>query len=388
MNRDDFSILNNNLIYFDSSATSLKPKCVVDKINEYYNSYSANIHRGEYSISFKADEAYNTTRNSVAKFINADESEIVFTSGTTASLNMVVNDYLVNILNSGDEIITTYQEHASLILPMLSLTKKGVVIKYVEDLNNISDYITDNTKVIAISHITNVLGLERDIKEITEIAHKNNILVLCDGAQSIPHIKVDVTDLDVDFYAFSAHKILGPTGVGVLYAKKELLDNFIPSVLGGGMNENFDIDGNVTLKRPPISLEAGTPNIEGVIAFNEAINYINSIGIDKITKYVTELTDYLMEKLSNIPHIKLYSDSDHGIVSFNVDGIFAQDVAYYLDKYNICVRAGNHCAKLLHNVIGVHNTVRISLYFYNTKEEIDKLVLLLSDKNKIVSEMI
>lgn len=388
MNRDDFSILNNNLIYFDSSATSLKPKCVVDKINEYYNSYSANIHRGEYSISFKADEAYNTTRNSVAKFINANESEIVFTSGTTASLNMVVNDYLVNILNSGDEIITTYQEHASLILPMLSLTKKGVVIKYVEDLNNISDYITDNTKVIAISHITNVLGLERDIKEITEIAHKNNILVLCDGAQSIPHIKVDVTDLDVDFYAFSAHKILGPTGVGVLYAKKELLDNFVPSVLGGGMNENFDIDGNVTLKRPPISLEAGTPNIEGVIAFNEAINYINSIGIDNITKYVTELTDYLMEKLSNIPHIKLYSDSDHGIVSFNVDGIFAQDVAYYLDKYNICVRAGNHCAKLLHNVIGVHNTVRISLYFYNTKEEIDKLVLLLSDKNKIVSEMI
>jgi cysteine desulfurase/selenocysteine lyase len=272
----------------------------------------------------------------------------------------------------------------------------GSKIKYIPlddnnfvTLDNVKKSITPNTKVIALAHITNVIGDIRPIKEITEYAHEHNIFVVVDGAQSIPHRKCNVLDLDIDFLCFSAHKMCGPTGVGVLYAKYELMENIEPINLGGGMNESFDSEDKMILKDIPTRLEAGTPNIAGVIGFGEAIKYLNRIGMDNIEKKEKELRDYLIDKLVSIPHIDILNiEADSGIVAFNVDGVFSEDVAYYLNKYNICVRAGNHCAKLLKNVIGTDNTIRVSLYFYNTIEEIDKLVDLLRDKDKIMREMI
>ena len=396
MNRSDFTILN-DIIYFDNSATTLKPKCVIDKMNEYYNDYPSNIHRGEYNISFKADEEYNKAREIVAYFLGANTNEIVFTSGTTDSLNMVINGYYKNILHEGDEVILTYAEHASLILPFMNLENVlGIKIKYARlDENNhltmdsIKELITDKTKVIALAQVTNVIGDIRPIKEICELAHSNNIEVLVDGAQSVPHMKVDVKELDCDFLTFSGHKMCGPTGVGVLYGKKELLDKIIPTRLGGGMNSSFDDKDHLILKDNPIRLEAGTPNIAGVIGLGEAINYINSIGVDNISNHECDLKAYFMEKIKDISYIKLMNNSaDSGIISFVIDGIFPQDVGYYLNKYNLCVRTGNHCAKLLKNETGIDQTIRVSLYFYNTKEEIDKLVDLLSDKERIMKEML
>ena len=396
MNREDFNVLNNN-IYLDSAATALKPKSVIDKISDYYNNYSSNIHRGEYNISEIAEEEYNKARKTVASFIRANEDEIVFTSGTTDSLNMVIDGYFKKVLHEGDEVLITEAEHASLVLPWFNLANEiGIVIKYIQldddnhvTIDNIKELINDNTKVISLAHITNVLGDVRPIKEICDLAHTNNIKVLVDGAQSVPHIKVDVKDLDIDFLAFSGHKMCGPTGVGVLYGKKELLEDIKPTRLGGGMNSSFDDKDHIVLKKLPLRLEAGTPNIAGVIGLGESINYINNIGIDNIYKHECELKEYFLERIKDINYIKVYNKvSDSGIIAFTIDGIFPQDVGYYLNKYNICVRTGNHCAKLLKNVIGTDHTIRVSLYLYNNKEDIDKLVELLSDKERIMKEML
>lgn len=398
MNKDDFPMLNNEIIYFDNSATSLKPKCVIDKVVEYYEKYSANAHRGDYDISYKVDVEFENARELVREFINAKEKEeIVFTSGTTASINTVAKGFFEGIVEKDDEILITTSEHASNVLPWFYLEKKyGCKVKYIEldssyhvTLDNVKKAITPKTKIIALAHITNVIGDVRPIKEICSFAHENNIFVVVDGAQSTPHMKVDVQDLDCDFYAFSAHKMYGPTGIGVLYAKKELLENIEPLFLGGGMNESFDNPQEVYLKDIPTRLEAGTPNIAGVIGMGEAIKYINKIGIDNIRNKELELRNYLVEKLIKIPHIDLINlEADSGVIAFNVDGVFSQDVAYYLNKYNICVRAGNHCAKILKNAINVTNTVRVSLAFYNTESEIDMLIELLSNKEKIEKEMI
>lgn len=398
MNREDFPMMNNDIIYFDNSATSLKPKCVIDKMVDYYENYSANAHRGDYDISYKVDIAYEGARENVRKFINADElEEIVFTSGTTESINMIANGFFKPIIETGDEILITTSEHASNVLPWFRLqTENGAVVKYIPldsnyhvTLDNVMKMVTPKTKIIALAHISNVIGDIRPIKEICKFAHENNIFVVVDGAQSLPHIKVDVKDLDCDFLAFSAHKMYGPTGLGVLYGKKELLESLNPINLGGGMNESFNSPSEVLLKDLPARLEAGTPNIASVIAFSESINYINKIGIDKITERERYLRSYLIEKLIKIPHIDIINlEADSGIVTFNVNGIFSQDVAYYLNKYKICVRAGNHCAKILKNAINVTNTVRVSLAFYNTESEIDTLVELLTNKDKILGEMI
>ncbi len=398
MHREDFPMLNNDIIYFDNGATSFKPQVVIDKIKEYYETYSANAHRGDYDISFKVDLEYEAAREKVVNFINAKEkSEVVFTSGTTDSLNMIVNGFFAPIMEKGDEIVITRSEHASNVLPWFRLAKeKGCVIKYIPldddyhvTMDNLKKVITPNTKVISLAAITNVIGDVRPIKEITKFAHEHNIFVVVDGAQSVAHMKTDVQDLDIDFLAFSAHKMLGPTGVGVLYGKKELLEALEPTNLGGGMNEAFDNEYSVILKDLPTRLEAGTPNIAGVIGLGAAIDYLNSIGMDKIRDRELELREYLIEKLIKIPHIDIINvEADSGIVSFNVDGVFSQDVAYYLNKYNICVRAGNHCAKILKNAIGVTNSIRVSLYFYNTENEIDSLIELLKDKEKIEEEMI
>ncbi len=398
MNRQDFPMLNNNYIYLDNGATTWKPKSVLDKVTDYYTKYTANAHRGDYDISLKVDNEYESARDLVKEFINAKtRQEIVFTSGTTDSLNIIADGFFKNNLEPGDEIIITESEHASNILPWFRLaTSNGVVVKYcpLDDnhyvtLNNLKSVITPNTKVISLAMITNVIGDLRPIKEICEYAHKNNIFVVVDGAQSVPHIKTDVQDLDCDFLAFSGHKMCGPTGIGVLYGKYELLNELEPHNLGGGMNESFDTIDEVYLKPLPTRLEAGTPNIEGAIGLGAAIEYLTKTGMDNITDHERKLRKQLVEQLKEIPHIKIINEeSDSGIVTFNVEGIFAQDVAVYLNKYNICVRAGNHCAKILKNEVGVKNTVRASIYIYNNEEEINKLVELLKDKNKILDEML
>ena len=398
MYRDDFPMLNKDIIYFDNGATSLKPKCVIDKIKDYYENYSANAHRGDYDISFKVDVEYENAREEVMNFINAKKKEeIVFTSGTTDSLNMIAFGFFQKYLEPSDEVLITTSEHASNVLPWFRLSKLiGFKVNFIpldEDyhvtLDNVKKSITPNTKVISIAGVTNVIGDVRPIKEITRLAHERNIFVVVDGAQSVPHIKTDVQDLDIDFLAFSGHKMLGPTGVGVLYGKYEFLNDLEPVRVGGGMNESFDTVDSVYYKEIPTRLEAGTPNIAGVIGLGEAIRYIKKVGIDKIHEREIYLRNYLIEKLLPMEHIDIINlEADSGIVAFNVEGIFSQDVAYYLNKYNICVRAGNHCAKILKNAIGATNSLRVSLYFYNTETEIDEFVKLLKNKQKIEDEMI
>ena len=397
MHREDFPMLNQDIIYLDNGATTFKPQCVIDKMNEYYEKYSANAHRGDYSISYKVDVEYENARKTVAEFIGADTDEIVFTSGDTASLNYIATGFFDNLLEAGDEIIITNAEHASNVLPWFRLANKhDLKINYIPldsnlhvTLENLKTVVTPKTKVIAIAEITNVVGDVRPIKEITDFAHENNIFVVVDGAQSVPHKSVNVKETGIDFLAFSGHKMCGPTGIGVLYAKRELLSNIEPLILGGGMNESFDNENEIYLKEIPHRLEAGTPNIAGAIGLGEAVKYLSNIGMDKIAIYEQKLKEYLTNKLKQIPYINIVNEeADSGIIAFNVEGIFSQDVAYYLNKYNICVRAGNHCAKILKKSIGVKNTVRVSLYFYNTYEELDALVELLSNKDKIMKEMI
>lgn len=397
MNREDFAMLDSGYIYLDNGATTFKPKCVVDKMMEYYTKYTANAHRGDYDLSMRVDMEYENARDIIAQFINAkSRREVIFTSGATEALNMIVSGFFAENLEPGDEVILTESEHASNVLPWFDLAKSnGIIVKmcpmdddHYVTLSNLMSVVTPRTKVIALAMITNVIGDLRPIKEITKFAHEHNIFVVVDGAQSVPHMKTDVQEMDCDFLAFSGHKMCGPTGIGVLYGKYELLNNMIPLKFGGGMNESFDNVNEVYLKELPTRLEAGTPPIAEAIALGEAVSYLDKIGMDKISDYERALRKYLVDKLKDIPHIMLINDeADSGIVSFNVMDIFAQDVAVYLNKYKICVRAGNHCAKILKNEINVKNTVRVSLYFYNTKEEIDKLVMLLENKEKILDEM-
>lgn len=390
MKRDDFNILTKNIIYLDNGATSLKPRCIADSISNYYNNYSANAHRGDYDLSLEVDNKYEGTRTLVKEFINAKKNkEIIFTSGATDSLNKIIFGYFRNYLKENDEVLITKSEHASNVLPWFELKDEiNIKINYIPltnlevTLDNVKNSITDKTKVISIAHITNVVGDIRPIKEIIKYAHSKNILVIIDGAQSVAHTKIDVQDLDIDFLAVSAHKMLGPTGVGVLYGKEELLNNIKPIIFGGGMNASFQFDGTRVYNELPTLLEAGTPNIAGVIGLGEAIKYLNNIGMDNIAKYEKDLKKYAVNKLKEVKDIIIYNEnSESGIITFNIKDIFAQDLAIYLNKYNICVRAGNHCAKILKDELGIKNTCRISLYFYNTKEEIDYLVKVLNNKN-------
>ena len=397
MNREDFLMLNKDIVYFDNGATTLKPKVMIDATIDYYANYTANAHRGDYDISLKVDNNYENTRLLVKEFINADSTkEIVFTSGATDSLNRIVFGYFQNTLKANDEVIITKSEHASNVLPWFELAKRNKIkIKYIEltsdykvTIDNLKKVITSNTKVISLAHVTNVIGDVRPIKEISALAHENNILLVVDGAQSVPHIPVDVKEMDIDFLAFSAHKMCGPTGVGVLYGKYELLDKLKPTVVGGGMNSTFSSDLESEYNSLPHRLEAGTPNIAGVIAFGKVISYLNTIGMDKIHKYELELKDYALSRLKENKNIIIYNENaESGIIAINYKDVFAQDLAIYLNKYNICVRAGNHCAKILKEEINVKNTCRISFYLYNTKEEIDRLIDALSNEN-IKNELI
>lgn len=391
MNREDFKILNTGIIYFDNGATTLKPKILSEAISDYYNYYSSNAHRGDYTLSIKASAEYENAREIVKDLINADEAnQIAFTSGTTDSLNKIIFGYFKDNLKPNDEVLITKSEHAANILPWFELQDQiGIKVKYIEltsdhkvIMDNVIKAITPNTKVISLAHITNVVGDIRPIKEITEYAHKNNILVLVDGAQSVPHMKVDVKDLDIDFLAFSAHKMCGPTGVGVIYGKKELLKQTKPIIFGGGMNAQFNNDGYRKYKEMPDKLEGGTPNIAGVIGFGYVIKYLQNIGFENIHNKEKQLKDYLIKRLKEIDNITIYNEtSESGIIAINYKDIFSQDLSIYLDKFNICTRAGSHCAKILKDELHIKNTLRISLYFYNTKEEIDKLIEALKNPN-------
>lgn len=386
--KNDFPMKDKNIVYFDNAATTFKPYRVIDKINEYYLDYNANSHRGDYDISFKVDDEIDYTRDLVKMFINAKrKDEIIFTKNTTESLNLVAFGFFLNYLSDGDEIILSSSEHASNILPWLILSaKKKIKIVFVDskdeklNIEDIKDNITSRTKLISVAEITNVSGDKRDIKSICELAHKYGILVVVDAAQSAPHIKIDVQDTEVDFIAFSAHKMCGPTGVGVLYGKMELLKKMLPYTFGGGMNENYN-EEHLELVEIPYRFEAGTPNIADIVGFSESIKFLNEIGMDTIERKEKYLRKYLIEELEKIPYIKIYNKYNEGsTVIINIDGIMSGDLGLYLNTKGICVRSGKHCAKMGDNK---EDTVRISLYFYNTYEEIDILIDALKKKQEI-----
>ncbi len=390
--KNDFKMLKETmeghpLGYFDNAATTLKPQSVIQAISDYYEKYSVNIHRGDYDISYKVTDMVEKARVNMAHFINAQSAdEIIYTSGATEALNLVAMGYGLTHLQEGDVILTTEAEHASNILPWFEVSKKtGAIIKYMpmDEEGIITDYesvLTKDVKVVTMAHVSNVLGHINPVEEIVQKAHEVGAIVILDGAQSAPHLKIDVKALDVDFFAFSGHKMLGPTGIGVLYGKQHLLEELMPLKSGGGANARFNIFGEVVLKGSPAKFEAGTPHIAGILGFDAAITYLNEVGMDKISAYELKLRKYAYEALKDMDHITIYNPSaQSGIISFNVKGIFSQDVCAYLSKFGFALRAGSHCAKVLHEVIKTNDTCRLSLYLYNTKEEIDRFIEVIKD---------
>lgn len=387
--RKDFPIFTNqpDLVYLDSAATSLKPQCVIDAVTAFYTTHTSNVHRGDYAIAAENDALYDGTRKTVASFINCDPREVIFTHNATASLNQAAHG-LKPLLKEGDVILTTKAEHASNLLPWFSLQKEiGVKVEYAEldsqgrlTEENFLKALHEGVKVVALAGVTNVTGAVQPIGAVTKAAHAAGAYVVCDGAQSVPHMPVDVRDLGVDFLAFSAHKMCGPGGTGVLYGRRELLERMDPVFFGGDMNARFSSDGTIILKEPPVRFEAGTPAIEGVIGMRAAIEYLQKIGMENIHAYEKELRAYFLAQMKKLDNIQIYNpDNEYGPVAFNAKGVFSQDAAGYLASRNIAVRSGNHCAKILHEVIGTDSTIRASLYFYNTKEEIDRCVAACSE---------
>lgn len=393
MNREDFPMINEDIIYFDNAATTYKPLSVIEKMNEYYTKYTSNIHRGDYDAAQKTNHEYDETREVVRNFINAsNKDEIVFTKGSTESLNIVAFGYLKKILKPGDEILVNKGEHASNLLPYLVLQKEmGIKVKYIPlneiyevTVDNVLKSITEKTKVIAIAHVSNVIGDVRPIKEIGDICKEKNIIYIVDESQAVGHIKIDAIENNISFLAFSGHKMLGPTGIGVLYGKKELLEETDPLMYGGGMNQYFEEDGSYELKSVPTKFEAGTPPIAEVLGLKEAIRYLNKVGIEKIHAHELDLKKYLIEKIEKINNVILYNkSSESGILVFNLDKVFSQDTSIFLNHYKIAIRAGNHCAKMLKDEMNIRNTCRISLHLYNTKEEIDRLIEVLQNSKDI-----
>lgn len=382
--RKDFPMIENNpdLVYLDSAATSLKPQCVIDAVVDFYAKHTSNVHRGDYRVAEINDKLYDGTRNLVAELIHCDKDEVVYTHNVSHSMNQIAFG-LKPMLKKGDTVLITYAEHASNVLPWFALQKEiGINIEYIETDNEANITIDtfkkamhEGVKVVSVAEVTNVLGSIQPVKEMCEIAHSYGAYMIVDGAQSVPHMKVDVKDLDVDFLGFSAHKMCGPSGVGILYGKKKLLDAMKPVFYGGDMNARFNKDGEMLLKDTPVKFEAGTPNIEGVIGTGAAIQYLLSIGLDNIHEYEKELRAYAIDKLSQLDNIEIINpDNLYGPIDFNAKGVFAQDAAGFLASKNIAVRSGNHCAKILHNIIHTDQSIRASLYFYNTKEEIDRFV--------------
>ena len=397
--RKDFPILNkkiNNkpLIYFDNAATSQTPTSVINSISNYYNSYNANIHRGVHSLSEEATQDFESSRTKIREHFNAgDNKEIIFTSGTTHSINIVANGY-TDILKSGDEIIVSGLEHHSNIVPWQMMTKKNnaklKVIPLKEngelDLKVFENLISDKTKLVFVNHVSNALGVINPIEKIIEIAHKNGAVVLIDGAQSSAHFDIDLQKLDVDFFTASAHKLCGPTGIGFLYGKKELLD-LIPPYMGGGEMISDVTFEKTTYADLPHKFEAGTPNISGAIAFGYALDYLNNIGLDNIKKYEDYLLEYATNKLKQIDGMIIYGDTPNktSVISFNIEGLHAYDIGSILDKFGIAVRTGQHCAQPIMDYFKISGTVRASFSFINTIEEIDELIKAITFAKQMLS---
>lgn len=375
--------LGHSLIYLDNAATAFKPEAVIAAVDDYYRNRSVNIHRGDYELSFAVSADYENTREVVAQFIHCQPQEVVFTHGTSDGLNLIAHGYGEKNIKAGDIILLSAAEHASNILPWFKLAElTGALIQYIPldaygqmSLEAVQAAIVPGVKLVSLASTTNILGYRVPMAEISRLAHQVGAIVVCDGAQSVPHQVTDVQAMGVDFLAFSAHKCCGPTGVGVLYGRQELLEAMTPYEYGGGSNARYYADGRIILKDSPYKFEAGTPAIEGVLGMRAGLNYLMNIGMDEIEAYVLELSGYLHDKVRGIAHLDIYNDRQpSSILAFNAKGIFPQDTGMYLNSLGIEVRTGNHCSKILGDSIGTYESVRASLYFYNTKEEIDRFV--------------
>lgn len=385
--KQDFPILQNrNITYLDSGATTQKPMQVIKTVQEFYEKYNANPHRGAYSLSVEATEIYENTRQKIAKFINAKHpKEIIFSKNATEALNLIAYSYGMENLKKGDEIVLSIMEHHSNLVPWQKVAKTtgaNLNYMYINENFEISDEeienkITDQTKIVGITHVSNVLGTVNNIKKIIKQAHKKGAIVVVDASQNIPHMKIDVQDLDADFLVFSGHKMLAPLGIGVLYGKKSLLDKMSPFLMGGDMIE-YVYEQETTFAPLPNKFEAGTQNVEGVIGLGAAIDYIEKIGYDNIQEIEKEVVSYARQQLFKLPYLTLYltknTENHSSVISFNINGVHPHDVASILDSQGVCVRSGNHCAQPLMRFLGIDSTCRASFYFYNDKEDVDRLV--------------
>ena len=387
--REQFPMLNNKtmqghpLVYLDNASTTFKPQCVIDATVKYYSEETANHHRGDYDLLFNMDKKVQETRETVARFINSDAKEVVFTSGDTMSLNLIALSYGFQFLKKGDEIILSENEHASDLLPWYEVSHlTGAVIKFIPldkdgclTVDNLQKIITNKTKVISVAQVSNVLGNVVDIKAFAKVAHENGAILVVDGAQSVPHMKVDFKENDIDFLTFSGHKMCGPTGIGCLIGKYELLEKMWPYFVGGGMNVSFNKKIEMVPYDPPMRFEAGTQNIAGILGLKAAIEFIESIGVENIHAHDRELCEYALSKLEKCEDIIIYNkNAKNGIITFNRKGVFAQDEATLLNSKGIAIRSGQHCAKILNDYLGTPATCRMSTYLYTSKEDIDAFV--------------
>ncbi len=387
----DFRILqqkvnDERLVYLDNAATAQKPKPVIDALKYYYEHDNANVHRGVHTLAERATEQYEAVRVKVSDLLGGDDpQEVVYTKGTTEALNWVAASYGRTHVHNGDEIVVSYMEHHSNIVPWQQLAKKtGAKLKYIAlrkdgqlDLDSASEVITDKTAIVSLCHASNVLGVVNPIKEVAGIAHRHGAIMVVDGAQAVPHMHVDVKDLGADFYAFSGHKMMGPTGIGVLWGRKELLNDMPPLEFGGEMISNVGLY-ETDFKEPPYKFEGGTQNIAGVVGLGAAIDYLNNVGLDNITAHEHEIIDYIFPKLQKVDGLKIYGPQDPsqrtGVLAFNLLDIHPHDLASALDMDGVAVRAGHHCAQPLMKYLGVSATARASFYLYNTQEDADILL--------------
>mgnify|MGYP000716869346 FL=1 len=389
--KKDFPIFENkDIAYLDSGATTQKPTSVLEAIEKFYKNENANPHRGAYGLSIEATEIYESTRDKIAKFINAKHrEEIIFSKNASESLNLIAYSYGLDNLKKDDEIVLSIMEHHSNLVPWQMVAKKTeskLNYMYINDNFEISDEeietkITDKTKIVGITHVSNVLGTINNIEKIIKYAHKKGAIVVVDGSQSIPHMEIDVQKLDADFFVFSGHKMLAPLGIGILYGKREILNKMNPFLMGGDMIE-YVYEQETTFAPLPNKFEAGTQNVEGVIGLGAAIDYIKNIGYNKIQEIEKEVTSYARQELSKLEYLTLYltpnEEKHSSVISFNIKGVHPHDVASILDSENVCVRSGNHCAQPLLRSMEIDSTCRASFYIYNTKEDVDKLVIALN----------
>ncbi|MBS5938338.1 cysteine desulfurase [Clostridium sp.] len=394
MNREylkDFPTLNREkngkrIAYLDSAATTQKPIAVIEAIKDYYEKINANPHRGAYELSVLATEAYDEAREKVRKFINAEGSEeIIFTKNATEAFNLVAMSYGMNFINEGDEIVISIAEHHSNLIPWQQVARaKGAILKYMYTNENgelteeeIKSKITDKTKIVAVTQVSNALGTINPVKEIAEYAHSKGAIVIVDGAQSVPHMKVDVRDINADFLIIAGHKLLAPMGIGVLYGKKDLLEKMPPLMFGGDMVE-YVYEQETTFNVLPYKFEAGTQNVEAAVGLSKAIDYLNEIGMENIEKHEKELVSYALDKMNKLDYVKVYGPKEvekrGGVISFQIEGVHPHDVASIFDTFGVCIRAGNHCAQPLMRYMGINATSRASIYLYNNKEDVDRLV--------------